>query len=193
MVPTLHGSRSDPLAAMLAVRHTAPVIMRIEGRAVGPCCYAEPVIRCTMCGIAKGVKPWKSRRPVCAACAVLDRVECGGCGRDAAAPPAGREAICAVCTTITARPCTGCTRPTPGRDRAGAPRCPDCYRRPVRACGRCGRVRAVVRLAVGDDPELCAVCWTGPTVECAQCGQLRPCRGERRARMLCSACAPFAP
>ena len=169
------------------------VIMRVDGRPVGRCCYATPVIRCTMCGIVQGVKPWKSRRPVCAGCAKREHVACGQCGKDAPPAASGADPICAVCVTNTARPCTGCSAPTPGRDRTGTPRCADCYQRPARACGRCGRIRAIARLATGDDPELCALCWTGPTVECASCGQLRPCRGERRGRMLCASCAPVAP
>lgn len=169
------------------------VARRVDGQAIGPCCYVKPDIRCTVCGVAQGVKPWKTRRPVCTGCAARERVPCGGCGQDAAIPSDGAAVICAVCIAVPARACLGCGRPTPRRDRAGAARCSDCYQRPTRSCGRCGRVRVIVRLAVGDDPELCAICWTGPTVECARCGQLRPCRGERRGRMLCSACAPVAP
>lgn len=169
------------------------VITRTAGRPIGRCCYSMPVIRCTVCGIAKGVRPWKTRRPVCSDCALLDRVVCSRCGKDAPPPTPGQDPVCALCLTIVARPCHGCGHLTPGRDRAGQPRCPDCYQRPVRSCGQCGRIRAIARLAVGDDPELCAICWTGPTVACAACGQLRPCRGERRGRMLCASCAPCAP
>ena len=89
-------------------------------------------------------------------------------------------------------PCAVCGELTICKDRTGRARCEDCYRRPVGACGRCGRVRTIVRRAVGSDPDLCAICWTGPTVTCEGCGQVRPCRGERRGRMLCSACAPVA-
>jgi hypothetical protein len=169
------------------------VVSRVAGEPIGPCCYVRPVIRCTVCGLAKGVKPWKSRRPLCAACAERPRALCGHCGCDAAIPPVGHEPLCAVCVTTSVEMCEGCGRPTPAKDRGGRALCPDCYRRPARACGRCGRVRTIARLAIGDDPDLCALCWTGPMVICAECGQLRPCRGERRGRMLCSKCAPFTP
>jgi len=77
--------------------------------------------------------------------------------------------------------------------RGGTVICPDCYRRPTRACGRCGRVRVIVRLARDGDPDLCNLCWTGPTVTCESCGKVRPCRGERRQKMLCISCGPVAP
>jgi hypothetical protein len=97
------------------------------------------------------------------------------------------------CATGTTEPCRACGELTAGRDRRGRPRCEGCYQRPVGTCGRCGRVRAIVRLAVDGDPDLCAICWTGPTAKCENCGQVRPCRGERRGRMLCSACTPVRP
>jgi hypothetical protein len=172
---------------------TSQVIRRVEGQPVGRCCYVTPVIRCTMCGITKGERPWRTRRPVCAGCATDPSVPCSVCGRSATSPAAGETAVCAMCRTSPARACHQCGRPTPGRDRTGRPRCFDCYRRPVRACGRCGRVRAIVRLATSTDPDLCAICWTGPTVTCESCGEVRPCRGERRGRMLCSKCGPVAP
>ena len=146
-----------------------------------------------MCGLNKGVRPWKSRRPLCAACAEGPRVPCQRCGSDAAVPKGADNPVCALCRTNKVEACEGCGRLTPAKDRGGRACCADCYHRPVRECGRCGRVREIVRLAVGDDPELCAICWNGPTVACAGCGRLRPCRGERRGRMLCATCAPFTP
>jgi hypothetical protein len=169
------------------------VAARVDGRAIGRCCYARPVIRCTMCGLAKGVKAWKTRRPVCGDCATVDSVACSHCGLDAPLPLGSATAVCAVCRAVTASPCRVCGRLTPTKDRDGVARCVDCYARPMRACGRCGRVRTIVRLACDGDPELCNLCWVGPTVACDSCGEVRPCRGERRQRMLCSRCAPVAP
>lgn len=169
---------------------TAQVVTSVEGRPLGRCCYVTPLIRCTMCGTAKGARPWKTRRPVCPDCAATPTAPCSVCERPApVAAPAGLT-VCAVCHITPAEPCRACGRPTPGRDRGGRPRCFDCYQRPVRPCGRCGRVRAIARLATADEPELCAICWTGPTATCASCGDVRPCRGERRGRMLCPKCAP---
>jgi len=37
-----------------------------RGPALGRWCYVRPVVRCTMCGTAEGVRAWKTRRPVCA-------------------------------------------------------------------------------------------------------------------------------
>lgn len=171
----------------------AQVITRVGGKSVGRCCYAPPVIRCTMCGTAKGSRPWKSRRPVCESCATTESVPCSVCSRSAPVAAGNDAAICALCRASPAEQCRGCGVMTPGRDRHGQPRCPDCYQRSVLPCGRCGRVRAVVRLATGDDPALCGICWTGPTVACESCGEVRPCRGERRGRMLCTKCAPVTP
>jgi hypothetical protein len=170
---------------------TSQVVARVDGQTIGRCCYARPVIRCTMCGLAKGIKPWKTRRPVCPDCRTLPTVVCSTCGRDAPPVDGARAPVCAVCRAVPALPCGDCGRPTPTRERQGAARCADCYRRPVGPCGRCGRVRAVVRLARDGDPDLCAVCWTGPTVVCESCGEVRPCRGERRQRMLCRNCSPI--
>ncbi len=171
----------------------APVVSRMEGKPIGRCCYARPVVRCTMCGIGQGVRAWKTRRPVCRSCGAVPSTPCSVCTRAAPRPEAGEPAVCALCRVIPARACRGCGRSTPGRDRGGEPRCFDCYQRPVRPCGRCHRVRAIVRLATGPDPDLCALCWTGPTVTCESCGDVRPCRGERRGWMLCTKCAPRTP
>jgi hypothetical protein len=54
-------------------------------------------------------------------------------------------------------------------------------------------VRAIVRLAVDGDPDLCAVCWRGPVMACEGCDRAGPCRGERTGRMLCERCRPVAP
>ena len=111
-------------------------------------------------------------------------------------PPSGTDgalARCSHCASGQTAPCRECGELTAGRDKAGRPRCERCYARPVGTCGRCGRVRAIVRLAVDGDPDLCAICWTGPTVKCENCGKVRPCRGERRGRMLCGTCAPVRP
>ncbi len=115
------------------------------------------------------------------------------CGLPAAIPTDGTEPQCSHCATGTTEPCRECGELTAGRDRKGRPRCERCYQRPVGTCGRCGRVRAIVRLAVDGDPDLCAICWTGPTARCENCGKVRPCRGERRGRMLCGTCAPVRP
>ncbi len=187
------GQRSRKMAPCSRCGHLAQVVARVDGEAIGRCCYVRPVIRCTMCGLAKGVKPWKTRQPVCVDCQTVVAVPCSVCGRDAPVPDADQAPICAVCRSVPAQPCRTCGVATAARGRDGAALCPDCYRRPTRACGRCGRVRVIVRLARDGDPDLCNLCWTGPTVTCEGCGRLRPCRGERRHKMLCIACAPVEP
>jgi hypothetical protein len=151
--------------------------------------YIRPVHRCTVCGINRA---YSTRRRVCIECAEQPHAACAACGLAAAIPVPGTEARCAHCELSPPTPCAVCGEQTICKDRMGRARCEHCYQRPVGACGRCGRVRAIVRRAVGSDPDLCAICWTGPTVTCEGCGQVRPCRGERRGRMLCSACAPVA-
>jgi hypothetical protein len=151
--------------------------------------YIRPVHRCTVCGISRA---YSTRRRVCAGCAERPHAACATCGLAAAIPVPGMQARCAHCEVSPPTPCAACGELTICKDRTGRARCEGCYERPVEACGRCGRVRAIVRRAVGSDPDLCAICWTGPTVTCEGCGQVRPCRGERRGRMLCSACCPVA-
>ena len=112
------------------------------------------------------------------------------CGLDALVPQPGEAPLCLRCASGATRPCAGCQAPTVSRAAGGEPRCPGCYSRPRRACGRCGRVRVIVRLAAGDDPELCGSCWTGPVTRCGKCGRQRPCRGERSGQMLCGSCQP---
>lgn len=160
---------------------------------VGRCCYVAPGLRCTVCGIRQGERPWKTRRPVCAECQAVERVACSTCGLDAAAPVDGSPARCALCDTHPAQPCSTCGTATPSKDVDGKPRCADCYQRPDGTCGRCGRVRPIARLARDGDPDLCAVCWRGPVGVCADCGRVGPRRGERRGRMLCIYCRPVTP
>jgi integrase len=164
-----------------------------QGRALCGAChrrsYIRPVHRCTVCGINRA---YSTRRRVCAGCAEQPHAACATCGLAARIPVPGTEARCAHCEVSPPTPCAVCGESTICKDRTGRARCEGCYERPVEACGRCGRVRAVVRRAVGSDPDLCAICWTGPTVTCEGCGQVRPCRGERRGRRLCSACCPVA-
>lgn len=165
-----------------------PTVATMAGVRVGSCCYVPPGLRCSVCGQAKGERPYRTRRPVCADCAAGERAVCVGCGLDAAVPDGGGDAYCERCTSGATASCTGCDTPTVSRDAEGAPRCGDCYQRKQRPCGRCGRVRVIVRLAVGGDPDLCGLCWKGPTTTCGRCGQRRPCRGERAGVMLCSNC-----
>lgn len=154
--------------------------------------YVRPVERCTVCGVARSGRSYRTRRRICAECAQRPHASCETCGRDAPIPEPGASACCAHCATGLCAPCVVCGELTIARDQEGRARCEKCYRRPAGTCGRCGRVRTIVRKAVDGDPDLCAICWRGPTVACASCGQVRPCRGERRGRMLCSACAPVA-
>ena len=165
----------------------------IDGVPFGRCCYASPVHRCTVCGTNRSGRSYRIRQRICVDCASKPHTSCAACGRDAPIPPPDTEARCAHCTRAPPAACRECGQLTIGRDRDGRARCEKCYRRPVRPCGRCGRVRAIVRLATGNDPDLCAICWTGPTVTCEGCGRVRPCRGERRGRMLCNSCGPVAP
>ncbi len=152
--------------------------------------YVSPVRRCGVCGVNR---TYQTRKRICRECEQLPHTTCAGCGLPAAIQTAGEPAQCSHCATGETRPCRECGELTAGRDRQGRPRCERCYQRPVGTCGRCGRVRAIVRLAVDGDPDLCAICWTGPTVKCESCGKIRPCRGERRGPMLCGSCAPVRP
>jgi hypothetical protein len=154
--------------------------------------YVRPVERCTVCGVNRSGRSYRTRQRICPECAQRPRASCDTCGRDAPIPEPGASACCAHCATGLSGPCVMCGELTIARDRQGRAQCEKCYRRPVGTCGRCGRVRAIVRRATGGDPDLCAICWTGPMVACENCGQVRPCRGERRGRMLCSKCAPVA-
>jgi hypothetical protein len=162
-----------------------------DGVVVGRCCYVPPLLRCTVCGIRKGERPYKTRRPLCAVCAQRPRVACDTCGLDAP-PTEGQPARCARCRRHPPSQCRACGTLTVGRDRDGEARCPDCYQRPVGACGRCGRVRPVVRLARDGDPDLCGI-WRGPVMVCEGCGRVGPCRGERKGWMLCIYCRPVTP
>jgi hypothetical protein len=159
-----------------------------------PLCHAchrrtciRPVHACTVCGVRR---TYRTGKRVCSECREQPHATCATCGAAAPIPAAAEPAQCAHCRLSTPEPCCECGELTIGRDRSGRARCERCYQRPVGTCGRCGRVRAIVRLAVDGDPDLCAICWTGPTVECENCGKVRPCRGERRGRMLCASCAP---
>ncbi|MFT3851354.1 MAG: hypothetical protein QM733_01215 [Ilumatobacteraceae bacterium] len=167
---------------------TTPTVTIIDGVRVGRCCYVPPGLRCSVCGQAKGERPWRTRRPICADCAAKPHTPCAACGLDAPVPEPGQSACCHRCDQGATAVCRACGMPTVNRDRDDRPRCVDCYQRPVRVCGRCGRQRVIVRLAVGDDPELCGVCWHGPIVACDSCGLERPCRGERTGLMLCDRC-----
>ena len=171
-----------------------PVARDEHGGALCSACqsrlFVRAVHRCTLCGINK---TYRTRRPVCTQCAERASTDCTTCGLPATVPAAGTAACCARCALAPPAPCHMCGEMTAGRDREDRARCDACYQRPVGTCGRCGRVRAIVRLATGDDPDLCAVCWTGPTFQCEGCGRTRPCRGERRGRMLCNICRPPAP
>lgn len=165
-----------------------------NGQPVCPAChrrtYIRPVDRCAVCGANR---TYRTRKRVCSECRGRPHTTCATCGQPAAIPAAGQQAQCSHCRRGSPEPCEACGDLTISRTRQGQPRCQRCYQRPLGTCGRCGRVRAIVRLAVDGDPDLCAICWTGPTVKCANCGKVRPCRGERRGRMLCSACAPVRP
>ncbi len=161
-----------------------------DGVVVGRCCYVQPQLRCTVCGIRKGMREWRTRRPVCSICVETARTSCDTCGLEAPVPAEGTPALCARCRSGPSAPCSGCGATTIGRSQQGEPRCFDCYRRPTGECGRCGRVRAIVRLARDGDPDLCAICWRGPVTVCERCGRTRPCRGERKEQMLCLACRP---
>lgn len=168
--------------------------VRVDGVAIGSCCYVRPVHRCTVCGINRRERSYRTRQRLCADCAQHPHTTCQTCGLDAPVPAhPGEVACCAHCALKPPAPCAGCSVLTIGRARDGGVRCEKCYRHPVSACGRCGRVRAIVRIATGQDPDLCAICWTGPTATCEGCGRVRACRGERRGRMLCGSCSPVAP
>jgi hypothetical protein len=162
-----------------------------NGQPVCPAChrrsYIRPVERCAVCGVNRS---YRTRKRICSKCRERPHATCVSCGQPAAIPAAGEQAQCSHCRRGSPESCEGCGELTISRTRQGRPRCQRCYERPVRRCGRCGRVRAIVRLAVDSDPDLCAICWTGPTVKCEKCGNVRPCRGERRGRMLCGSCAP---
>jgi len=149
--------------------------------------YIRPVERCAVCGVNRS---YRTRKRVCSECRERPHTTCATCGQPAAIPAEGEQPQCSHCRLGSPEPCEGCGAPTISRTRQGRPQCQRCYQRPVGACGRCGRVRTIVRLAVDGDPDLCALCWRGPTVACERCGKVRPCRGERRGRMLCGSCAP---
>jgi hypothetical protein len=152
--------------------------------------YVPTVHRCGVCGVNR---TYRTKKRICRECAELPHTSCAACGLPAAIPTDGTDPRCSHCVTGTTEPCRECGELTAGRDRKGRARCERCYRRPVGTCGRCGRVRAIVRLAIDGDPDLCAICWTGPTATCESCGKVRPCRGERRGRMLCGTCTPVRP
>ena len=152
--------------------------------------YISPVHRCTVCGVNRS---YRTRKRICSQCRERPHTTCGTCGQLAAIPAAGERARCSHCRLGSPEPCEGCGELTVGRARQGRPRCERCYQRPVGTCGRCGRVRTIVCLGVDGDPDLCALCWRGPTVACERCGKVRPCRGERRGRLLCGSCTPVRP
>ena len=180
-------------------RSAARLAQRADSDADGqPICSALPSAhlrpagpRCGVCGVNR---TYRTKKRICrdvrSSCRTPPAL---ACGLPAAIPTDGTAPQCSHCATGTTRPCRECGELTAGRDRKGRPRCERCYQRPVGTCGRCGRVRAIVRLAVDGDPDLCAICWTGPTATCENCGKVRPCRGERRGRMLCGTCAPVRP
>jgi hypothetical protein len=149
--------------------------------------YVPAVHRCGVCGVNR---TYSTKKRICRECAELPHTSCAACSLPAKIPTDGTDPQCSHCATGTTEPCRECAELTAGRDRKGRPRCERCYQRPVGTCGRCGRVRTIVRLAVDGDPDLCAICWTGPTATCENCGKVRPCRGERRERMLCGTCTP---
>jgi hypothetical protein len=165
-----------------------------EGRPLCPACrrrsYVRPVNLCTVCGENRSDRTGKR---ICRECREQPHATCETCGLAAAIPTGTERAQCAHCRLAAPEPCRHCGELTIGRDRNRRARCERCYERPVGPCGRCGRVRAIVRLAVDGDPDLCALCWRGPTVACENCGKVRPCRGERRGRMLCGSCTPVRP
>src|SRR6202035_4123552 len=138
------------------------------------CCYVRPAERCTVCGINRSGRSYRTRRRIWARAGQLPTPRCPPCRRDAPIPEPGAAACCAHCATGLTAPCADCGEVTIARDRQGRARCEKCYRRPTGTCGRCSRVRAIVRKAVDGDPDLCAICWTGPTVACENCGQVRP-------------------
>lgn len=204
----VYSRQSDGLAVCQRCRTRDPITWRPCGRCgrqaqvvtvesgltVGRCCYVYPLLRCSVCGLNKALTPHKTRRPVCGECADKPTAVCSSCGLDAPVVPGQDEhPLCSRCRSLKPAPCQSCSTLTVGRDLAGRPRCPACYRRPVGTCGRCGRVRAIVRLARGGDPDLCGVCWQGPVMTCETCGRVRPCRGERKGRMLCIVCRPVTP
>jgi hypothetical protein len=152
--------------------------------------YVSAVHRCGVCGVNR---TYRTKKRICRECAELPHTSCAACALPAAIPTDTTEPLCSHCAAGTTEPCRECGELTAGRDRKGRPRCERCYQRPVGTCGRCGRERAIVRLAANGDPDLCAICWTGPTIRCENCGQVRPCRGERRGRMLCGTCTPVRP
>jgi hypothetical protein len=163
---------------------------RLGGVTVGECCYVAPAHRCTVCGVNRSGRSYRTRRRICPKCEQRPNAQCEICGRAAAIPEHGAAARCVPCATGSSAPCEVCGELTIARDRQGRVRCEKCYRRPIGTCGRCGKVRAIVRKAVGDDPDLCALCWHGPTKQCEGCGKVRPCRGERHGRWLCRSCSP---
>ena len=166
--------------------------VHLGGKAIGSCCYLHPHERCSVCGLARVANPYKAgAKATCAACAAGALSTCKGCGLDAPPPDPAQEATCLRCAAGATAECAGCGELTVMTDRAGVPRCWHCYQRPEGTCGRCGRCDVViVRLATGDDPDLCHSCWKGPVVACERCGRVRPCRGERTGRMLCAGCRP---
>ena len=163
----------------------------MAGIHVGACCYVPPGVRCTVCGLAKGVHPYKTRRPVCARCQTRSLMSPAASANDQLPRPPTAPIRCARCAHDTRRSAVSAAAPGPRRVTVPAGRDASTVTpAQSRPCGRCGKVRAIVRLARGDDPDLCGLCWRGPIAVCEHCGKTRPCRGERRGEMLCAACAP---
>lgn len=166
--------------------------VRLGGKALGGCCYLHPHERCSVCGTGRAVNPYRADAPAtCSTCATGPLAVCSDCGLDAPPPQPASPPRCLRCQAGATASCTGCEELTVMTDRAGAARCWRCYQRPTGTCGRCDRRPVViVRLSVGDDPDLCHTCWKGPVVACQRCRRVRPCRGERSGTMLCAGCTP---
>jgi hypothetical protein len=98
----------------------AQVVTMEGGLTIGRCCYVPPLLRCTVCGVNKARRPYKTRRPVCTECADRPKATCSACGLDAPLPIGQDESpLCSRCCSVKPAPCWSCSALTVGRDRNG--------------------------------------------------------------------------
>jgi hypothetical protein len=119
------------------------------------------------------------------------REPCGQCGHTA--PVVTRAADgsprCRRCHGRAPVVCLGCGQHRqPRKITSEGGYCAACYTPGHRQCGRCGRVRAIVKRANEDGPDLCDSCNTGRDAFCATCGQQRSCQRVGSGAPICTAC-----
>ena len=105
---------------------------RVDGVMVGACCYVRPAERCTVCGVNRSGRSYRTRRRICTECAQRRTRAARRAGATRRSPSQARQRGARTARPASPAPCVVCGELTVAPDRQRRPRCEKCYRRPTR-------------------------------------------------------------